>query len=128
MWPSEKAKANNAKGSVKVNVGNLEVGEYKIVSWDKKPILILRRNPGVVAILNGIDSKLYDPYSIIDPDPEFIKNTQRSIIPEYFVGVAISTYCGCRLGYSKRIVDFDLPGGCFMTHAILVYMTLPVGC
>jgi ubiquinol-cytochrome c reductase iron-sulfur subunit len=113
LRPSEKAEANYGRKPIEVKVGSLNVGEYKIVSWDKKPIVILRRNPDIVATLRSIDSELYDPDSTIDPDPEFIQKTQRSISPEYFVGFAISTYCGCGLQYDNEFWDFKLPGGLF---------------
>jgi ubiquinol-cytochrome c reductase iron-sulfur subunit len=113
LQPSEKAEANYERKTVEVEVGILKVGEYKIVSWDKKPIVILRRNPDIVATLSSINSELNDPDSTIDPDPEFIKKTQRSISPEYFVGFAISTYCGCGLKYGNEFGDFNLPGGLF---------------
>ena len=113
MRPSEKTKANYERWPVEVNASNLKVGEYKIVKWDKKPIIILRRNPEIVATLGSLDAELYDPDSTIDPDPGFIKKTQRSIVPEYFVGFAISTYCGCGLKFSKEFGYFNLRGGMF---------------
>lgn len=94
-----------------VDLKGMEDGEVKRTIWEGKPIIIIKRSSEVVAKLGSINNLLYDPYSNIDVDNLYIQKVQRSIKPEYFVGINISSYCGCSLAYAKKWGGYELPGG-----------------
>lgn len=98
---------------LKVRLDDLQIGEYKIVEWHKLPVVILRRDPKLVAELSTINAQLYDPLSKIDTDASYIKAEQRSINAEYFIAMNLGTYCGCLLRYDKTWRGKQLPGGAF---------------
>ena len=94
--PSEKAKAAGA--AVEVDIAALKPGEKVTVEWRGKPVWIMRRTPEQVAELPKLDDQLADPKSLRKPDeftPEYARNEQRSIKPEYFVAVGICPHLGC---------------------------------
>lgn len=93
--PSERARAAGA--AVQVDISNILPGEKLTVEWRGKPVWILRRTPEQIAKLAQLDPLLADPASARTqyPTPEYARNTQRSIKPEFFVGVGICTHLGC---------------------------------
>ena len=94
--PSERAKAAGA--AVEVNISTLKPGEKLTVEWRGKPVWIVRRTPEQLAVLPKIDSLLADPQSERKPSeltPEYARNENRSIKPEYFVAVGICSHLGC---------------------------------
>lgn len=112
--PSARIDANlENKGPIEVDVGDLKIGEYKLIEWWDRPVIILRRDPARVAALSHIDDRLYDPLSIEHPDPAYIRPVQRSLRAEYFVAFNISTYCNCGLMYTDTHPDIQVPGGVF---------------
>lgn len=90
--PSERAKAQGA--SVEVDIGGLPPGEMLTVEWRGKPVWILRRTPQMLASLKDMPN-LADPASSEDQQPEYARNTERAIKPEYLVTVGICTHLGC---------------------------------
>lgn len=113
MGPSAAVKYNTSR-PVRVDVSEMKVGEVKEVSWADRPVYILRRAPEEVANLNMLDAELSDPHSIADPDFKYIEKTFRSIKPEFFVVVGVSTHCGCILSYTKDASNWkNMPGGFF---------------
>lgn len=90
--PSERAKAQGA--SVEVDISGLAPGEMTTVEWRGKPVWILRRTPEMLAGLKDMPD-LADPESKKDQQPEYARNTERSIKPEYLVTVGICTHLGC---------------------------------
>lgn len=94
--PSERAKAAGAP--VEVDISDLAPGQLKTVEWRGKPVWILRRTPEMLAALPKLDDKLADPKSQRNPDeftPEYARNENRSIKPEYLVAIGICTHLGC---------------------------------
>ncbi len=96
--PSERARAAGAP--VQVDIGAIKPGEKLTVEWRGKPVWVLRRTPEQVAALAKLDPLLADPTSARTqyPTPAYARNPQRSIKPEYFVGVGICTHLGCSPG------------------------------
>jgi len=90
--PSERAKAQGA--SVEVDISALPPGQMATVEWRGKPVWILRRTPEMLAALKDMPD-LADPESKKDQQPEYARNTDRSIKPEVFVTVGICTHLGC---------------------------------
>jgi ubiquinol-cytochrome c reductase iron-sulfur subunit len=94
--PSERARAAGAP--VQVDIGGILPGEKLTVEWRGKPVWIVRRTPEQVAALPKLDPQLADPKSlrnVADLTPEYARNDQRSIKPEYFVAVGICSHLGC---------------------------------
>ena len=113
--PSERAKAQGA--SVEVDISALPPGQMATVEWRGKPVWILRRTPEMLAALKGMPD-LADPESKKDQQPEYARNTDRSIKPEVFVTVGICTHLGCSPvtlphGTANPSVPADWKGGFF---------------
>lgn len=113
--PSERAKAQGA--SVEVDISALPPGQMATVEWRGKPVWILRRTPEMLAALKDMPD-LADPESKKDQQPEYARNTDRSIKPEVFVTVGICTHLGCSpvtlpQGTANPSVPADWKGGFF---------------
>jgi ubiquinol-cytochrome c reductase iron-sulfur subunit len=94
--PSERARAAGAP--VEVDIGGLKAGEKLTVEWRGKPVWVIRRTEAQLAALPKNDPLLADPNSERKPaelTPEYARNAQRSIKPEYLVAVGICSHLGC---------------------------------
>ena len=94
--PSERARAAGA--AVEVDISGIKPGEKLTVEWRGKPVWVVRRTPEQLAELPKLDSQLADPKSKRNPDeltPEYARNENRSVKPEYLVVVGICTHLGC---------------------------------
>ncbi len=116
MMPSARALAAGAP--VEVDVSKLEPGAMLTVEWRGKPVWIVHRTPEMLDMLGKIEDKLSDPASDVSAQqPDYCKNPQRSIKPEYLVAVGICTHLGCSPSYRKEVAPADLgpdwPGGFF---------------
>ncbi len=117
FMPSEKAKAAGAP--VEVDLSEIGPGTMKIVEWRGKPVWILRRTEEMLKMVEGHNDELLDPHSDAFyqlPTPEYAKNDDRSIKPEYLVVVGICPHLGC--SPSNRFAEGaqpslppDWPGG-----------------
>ena len=88
--PSERARAAGA--AVEVDISGIKPGEKLTVEWRGKPVWVVRRTPEQLAELPKLDSQLADPKSKRNPDeltPEYARNENRSVKPEYLVVVGI---------------------------------------
>ena len=117
--PSERAKAAGA--AVEVNISAMKPGEKLTVEWRGKPVWIVRRTPEQLAGLPKLNALLADPKSERKPDeltPEYARNENRSIKPEFFVAVGICSHLGCspidkfQTGAQPSLPD-DWAGGFF---------------
>jgi len=95
--PSEKAKAAGAP--VTVDVSKIQPGQLIRVEWRGKPVWIVSRTQKVLDELAKLDSKLRDPASEQEQQPEYATNALRSLKSELFVGVGICTHLGCSPTY-----------------------------
>ena len=115
LSPSAKTKAIG--GPVEVDISKLKPGERMVEKWRGKPVWILRRSKESVADLSGMSDILRDPDSDVEQQPEYAKNTYRSVNPEYLVVVGLCTHLGCSPNYlaSGEENDFgaDWKGGFF---------------
>ena len=91
--PSERAKSAGAP--VEVDVGKLAPGEMMTVEWRGKPVWIIHRTKEMLDNLAKLGDKLADPASARNMQPEYARNENRSIRPEYLVAVGICTHLGC---------------------------------
>jgi ubiquinol-cytochrome c reductase iron-sulfur subunit len=115
MMPSARAKAAGAP--VEVDIGKMEPGAILTVEWQGKPVWIVNRTQEMLDLLGKHDGQLADPNSEMPQQPEYCKNANRSIKPQYLVAVGICTHLGCSPTFRKDIGAADLggdwPGGFF---------------
>ena len=113
--PSERARAMGA--AVTMDPAGVVPGEVRTVEWRGQPVWVMRRTPGMLASLDGMQD-LADPSSEKKQQPDYATNTYRSIKPELFVTVGICTHLGCspvtlNQGTSNPSVPADWKGGFF---------------
>lgn len=106
MMPSERAKAAGAP--VEVDISKLEPGMLLLVEWRGKVVWVLSRTPEMLASLTRLESKLTDPNSEKDQQPEYAQNPTRSIRPEILVTTGVCTHLGCSPVFRKEIAPADL--------------------
>ncbi len=107
--PSEKAKAAGAP--VNVDVSQLQSGQMVTVSWRGKPVWVVRRTPEMLKILSENVTELRDPDSNESIQPEYTKNSFRSVNDEYLVVVGICTHLGCAPLYRPAVGSPDMMEG-----------------
>lgn len=106
LMPSERAKAAGAP--VEVDISKLALGMMMSIEWQGKPVWITRRTQAMLDSLPGLREELADPDSSVPQQPEYCKNTHRSIKPEYFVVLGICTHLGCSPTYRPEVAPVDL--------------------
>jgi ubiquinol-cytochrome c reductase iron-sulfur subunit len=115
MLPSARAKAAGAP--VEVDISKVEPGMLLTVEWRGKPVWIVNRTPEMLEMMAKHDDQLADPMSEMPQQPDYCKNANRSIKPEYLVAVGICTHLGCSPTFRKDVGAADLggdwPGGFF---------------
>ena len=92
-WPSERAKAAGAP--VEADISNIAPGELAVVEWRGKPVWVMRRTKEMLEAVRKADDKVTDPKSEVAAQPEYAKNENRSIKPEFLVLVGICSHLGC---------------------------------
>jgi len=100
LSPSAKTKATG--GAVEADVSGLKPGEMQIEKWRGKPVWILRRSDESIAELAEMADVLRDPESDVEQQPEYAKNSHRSVNPEYLVVVGLCTHLGCSPKYRSK--------------------------
>ncbi len=93
MTPSARARAAGAP--VEVDISKVEPGMMITVEWRGKPVWVVNRTSEMLASLPKIDSEVADPKSLVKQQPDYARNEDRSIKPEYLVVVGICTHLGC---------------------------------
>ena len=115
MAPSARALAAGAP--VEVDLSQIEPGMMLTVEWRGKPVWIVNRTPEMLAALSKHEDRLVDAASEQTQQPDYAKNSGRSIKPQYLVAVGICTHLGCSPTFRKEIAPADLgadwPGGFF---------------
>lgn len=91
--PSESTEADNAP--ITVDISQLQANQQITVQWRGQPIWVIRRTPDEIAELKKVNSKLRDPSSKTDQQPQNARNDYRSLRPDIFVAVGICTHLGC---------------------------------
>ena len=84
------------------------------VGWRGRPVWILHRTPQMLASLETAAPLLVDPQSErTSQQPDYARNRERSIKPEYLVTVALCTHLGCVPTFVPQpgAVEKDWPGG-----------------
>ena len=80
---------------VDVDLARLAPGQMITVDWLGKPIWILHRTAAMLATLSVVREALADPDSERSSQPDYCRNEQRSLTPEFFVAVGLCTHLGC---------------------------------
>ncbi len=105
--PSEKAKAAGAP--VEADISKLEPGQQMTVTWRGKPVWIVNRTERNIEDLPTLNDILLDPESTdTAQQPDYCKNTNRSIKDKYLVAVGICTHLGCSPTYRPDVAPDDL--------------------
>jgi ubiquinol-cytochrome c reductase iron-sulfur subunit len=91
--PSTRARALGAP--VEIDISKLDAGSMVRVVWRGQPVWVLRRGPEMLERLEAQQSELKDPESAASLQPDYAKNTLRSIKPEFLVVVGSCTHLGC---------------------------------
>lgn len=109
--PSAKAKAVGAP--VRVDISKIEPGAMITVEWQGKPVWVVRRTSENLKnlALEEHREELRDPDSEVNQQPEYAKNSYRSIKEEYFVAVGICTHLGC-------VPNYEPDGRAEVKHAL----------
>jgi len=112
-WPSERAKA--AGGPVEADISRLLPGELAVIEWRGKPVWIMRRTKEMLDAVRKADDKVTDPKSEVAAQPDYAKNENRSIKPEFLVLVGICSHLGCspqsKPAEAKAEMGADWAGG-----------------
>lgn len=104
--PSAQARAAGAP--VEVDIAKLEPGALLRVKWRGQPVWIVHRTPEMLAALAQNDPKLVDPGSEVPQQPQYCRNSNRSIEPRYLVAIGICTHLGCAPTYRPELAPDDL--------------------
>ena len=100
LMPSARARAIGAP--IEADIGDMEVGERKIVKWRGKPVWILRRDDASIDDLYGLDEEVKDPSSQTEQQPFYARNQYRSQRPEFLIVLGICTHLGCSPVYARK--------------------------
>ncbi|HVY05873.1 MAG TPA: ubiquinol-cytochrome c reductase iron-sulfur subunit [Burkholderiales bacterium] len=115
MTPSARARAAGAP--VEVDISKVEPGMLLTVEWRGKPVWIVHRTKEMLDSLPKMDDQVADPKSSVKQQPDYAKNENRSIKPEYLVLVGICTHLGCsptqKLAAGSDDMGGSWPGGFF---------------
>jgi ubiquinol-cytochrome c reductase iron-sulfur subunit len=112
------ARAKSAGAPVLAPIGKIEPGQMVKFAWRGMPVFVVNRTPQQLAVLKGEDSRLKDPHSDnTEQQPDYARNENRSIKPEWLVVVGICTHLGCSPEYFGEIkpepFDPNWQGGFF---------------
>jgi ubiquinol-cytochrome c reductase iron-sulfur subunit len=108
-----------AGAPIDIDISKIEPGQQIVVRWRGDPILLVNRTPEMLKTLQEPKSlsRLSDPDSHVNQQPDYAQNWHRSIKPEYAVLVGICTHLGCLPGYFPKADASDpvpnWPGGYF---------------
>ena len=91
--PNARARALGAP--VEIDIGKLEAGAMVRVMWRGRPVWVLRRTPEMLARMEQSGAPLADPDSLVENQPAYAQNPNRSIKPEILVVIGNCTHLGC---------------------------------
>lgn len=95
--PSAKAKAAGAP--ITIDISKVEEGGFVVYEWRGKPVWILRRTKAMLDSLSLVNGEVSDPDSEEPQQPDYAKNSARSIKPEILVLEGVCTHLGCSPKY-----------------------------
>lgn len=90
------ARARSAGAPVEADISKIEPGQKVTFEWRGLPVFVVHRTPEQLDALASVDGRLKDPASEnSDQQPEYARNENRSIRPEWLVLIGICTHLGC---------------------------------
>lgn len=84
-----------AAAPLRIDISAMKPREQLTVPWRGMPVWVIYRDPAMLDTLSKLNDVLRDPLSEQDQQPEYCKNTHRSIKSEFFVAIGICTHLGC---------------------------------
>ena len=107
LSPSARAKAAGAP--VKADISKLAKGEMMLVEWRGLPIYIIRHSKESLEMLDKNLSRLSDPNSEENQQPEYARNKNRSRRKDVIVLEAVCTHLSCAPKFYPElgVNDFD---------------------
>jgi ubiquinol-cytochrome c reductase iron-sulfur subunit len=106
--PSAKAKAAGAP--IKVNLTKIQPGQMVTEEWRGKPVFIIRRTEEAIDGIKKVDQDVSDPNSDKPQQPDYAKNENRSIKPEFMIMLGVCTHLGCAPQYRPEVGAADMGG------------------
>ncbi len=102
-----------ASAPIKIDISSLKPRQQLTVPWRGMPIWVICRDQEMLDSLSKLTGSLRDPLSEHDQQPEYCKNTNRSIKPQFFIAIGICTHLGCVPTYRPDVasVSPDWLGG-----------------
>lgn len=80
-----------------VDVSELKPGEFEVVQWLGRNVIVVKRDPAMVESLQTPDAELKDPLSLASEQPPRATNVHRSVRPDLFVAFTNCTHLGCEV-------------------------------
>ena len=84
-----------AAAPMTIDISALKPREQLTVPWRGMPVWVISRDQPMLDSLEKLNNVLRDPLCQHDQQPDYCKNTHRSIKPEIFVSIGICTHLGC---------------------------------
>jgi len=91
-----------------IDISGLKEGEMMVIHWNLLPIVITKRSARDLEYIVEPNPELLDPDSIESIQPDFAKNSYRSIRPDIFVSIGMCTHLGCAPTHRPDIAPEDL--------------------
>ncbi len=95
IWPWTGAKPYPEGDPLPVDLSALPEGQLLTLSWQDKPVWVLRRSAADLATLPQHEGELTDAQSKESVQPAACCNAHRALKPEIFVAVGLCTHQGC---------------------------------
>ena len=87
----------------RVAVGDMLPGETRMLTWDGRAVVVHRRTPEQIRLLEDADdtlrTRLRDPDSTRSEQPDTMRDALRSKDPEWFVAIGLGTDYGCPVAW-----------------------------
>jgi len=78
-----------------VDLASINPGQFELVLWEERPVMIYRRTNADIAVLGLPNPELLDPDSNGSRQPNWAKNAYRSRQPEWFVAIGVGLDFSC---------------------------------
>ena len=106
LFPTSSIDPSRAK-TIAIDISDLRTSGQITAKWGHKPIKIIWRSALEVSQLDGLSKDTYFPHETPSTFPG-IQPVYRSLRPEVFVFVSLSTYLGCSIDVQRA--GHALPG------------------
>lgn len=90
---------------IKIDISSLKPRQQLTVPWRGMPIWVIYRDEEMLGTLSKLDATLRDPLSEQDQQPDYCKNTHRSIKLPLLVAIGICTHLGCVPTYRPDVAS-----------------------